>query len=60
MIVTVPALILGDVAILKLSHSGFQDFAGIIGKVQVPDLRQWNRDDGKSLFVLLSGTGANL
>lgn len=56
----VPPLILSDVPKLKLSHSGLQDLAGIVGKVQVSDLRQGNRYDGKSLFVLFSGTGANL
>lgn len=58
--VAVPPFILSDVAVLKLPHSGLQDLAGIIGKVQVSDLRQGNRDNGKSLFVLFSGTGANL
>lgn len=58
--VSVPPLILSDVAVLKLSHGGLQDLAGIVGKVQVPDLRQGNRYNGKSLFVLFSGTGSNL
>lgn len=57
---SVPPLVLSDVAVLKLPHSGLQDLAGIVGKVQVSDLRQGNRHDGKSLFVLFSGTGANL
>jgi len=57
---SVPPLILSDVAVLKLPHSGLQDLAGIIGKVQVSDLRQGNRYDGESFFVLFSGTSANL
>lgn len=56
----VPPLILSNVDMLKLLHSGLQDLTGIIGKVQVSDLRQGNRYNGKSLFVLLSVTGANL
>lgn len=58
--VSVPPLILSDIAVLKLPHGGLQDLAGIVGKVQVSDLRQGNGYDGKSLFVLFSGTGANL
>lgn len=58
--VSVPPLILSDGAALKLLHSALQDLAGIVGKVQVPDLRQRNRYNGKSLFVLFRGTGTNL
>lgn len=58
--VSVPPLILSNVGELKLFHGGLQNLAGIVGEVQVPDLRERNRYDGKSLFVLFSGTGANL
>ena len=58
--VSVPPLVLSDVAVLELPHSGLQNLAGIVGKVQVSDLRQRNRHDGKRLFVLFGGAGANL
>lgn len=57
---SVPPLVLSDVAILQLPHGGLQHLAGIVGKVQVSDLGQRNRYDGKSLFVLFRRTGANL
>ncbi len=57
---SVPPLILSDVAVLKLPYSGLQDLAGVVGKVQVSDLRQGNRYNSKSLFVLFSGAGADL
>lgn len=58
--VSSPPLILSNVAIQQLSHSGLQNLAGIIGKIQVSDLRQWNRHNGKSFFVFFSRAGANL
>lgn len=58
--VSAPPLVLSDVAVLKLPHSRLQDLAGVVGKVQVSDLRQGNGHDGESLFVLFSGTGADL
>ena len=57
---SVPPLILSDVAVLKLPHCRLQDLAGVVGKVQVSDLRQGNGHDGESLFVLFSGAGADL
>lgn len=58
--VSAPPLVLSDVAVLKLPHGRLQDLAGVVGKVQVSDLRQGNGHDGESLFVLFSGTGADL
>lgn len=58
--VSIPSFILDNVAVLKLPYSRLQDLAGIVGKVQVSDLRERNGHDGKSLFVLFSRTGTNL
>lgn len=58
--VSIPSFILDNVAVLKLPYSRLQDLAGIVGKVQVSDLRERNGHDGKSLFVLFSWTGTNL
>lgn len=55
-----PSFILGDGALLQLPSYGAQHLAGIVGKVQVPNLsrRDWNY--GKCFFVLLHGRGSNL
>lgn len=58
--VSVPSLVLNDVGRLELPHGGLQHLTGIVGKVQVSDLRQRHRHDGERFFVLFSGTGANL
>lgn len=58
--ISVPPLVLSDGAILKLPHSGLQNLAGIIGKVQVSDLRQGHRHNSKGFLVLFRGTCANL
>lgn len=55
-----PPLVLSDGAILKLLHSGLQNLAGIVGKVQVSDLRQGHRHDSKGFLVLFRRTCANL
>ena len=55
-----PAVILADEALVELVHHGAQHGAGIVGKVQVSDLHDGNRDDGKGLLILLSGTRPEL
>lgn len=56
----VPPLVLGDVAVLQLPHRRLEDLVGVVGKVQVSDLRQRDGDDGKGLLVLFGGAGADL
>lgn len=58
--VSVPPLVLSDGAVLKLLHSGLQNLAGIVGKVQVSDLRQGHRHNSKGFLVLFGGTCADL
>lgn len=58
--VSVPPLILSDVAVLELLHCALQHLVGIIGEVQVPDLRQGNGHDGERLLVLFRRTGTDL
>lgn len=56
----VPPLVLSNVAILQLLHGRLQDLVGIVGKVQVSDLKQGYRDNSKCLLVLLCRARANL
>lgn len=55
-----PPFVLGDGAFLQLPGDGAQHLAGVVGKVQVPNLGRRNRDDGERLLVLLHGGGADL
>ena len=55
-----PSFILGDGALLQLARYGAQHLAGVIGKVQVPNLSRRDWHYGKGFLVLLHGRGANL
>lgn len=55
-----PPLVLRDRALLQLPRDGAQHLAGVVGEVQVPDLRRGHRHDGERLLVLLHGRGADL
>lgn len=55
-----PSFILGDGALLQLPCYGAQHLAGIIGKVQVPNLSRRNWNYGKCFLVLLHRGSANL
>lgn len=56
----VPPFVLSNVDVLELPHSRLQHLTGIVSEIQVSDLRQWNGHYGKSLFILLGVTGADL
>lgn len=55
-----PPVVLAEKTLVHLLHHIGQHRAGIIGKVQVPDLRHRHRDDGKSFFVFFGGACAQL
>lgn len=55
-----PSLVLSDGALFQLPSDGAQHLAGIIGKVQVPDLSRRNGNYGECFLVLLQGRGTNL
>lgn len=55
-----PSFILGDGALLQLPGYGAQHLAGIVGKIQVPNLSRGNWNYGKRFLILFHGGGANL
>lgn len=55
-----PSFILGDGALLQLPGYGAQHLAGIVGKIQVPDLSGGDWNYGKRFLILFHGGGADL
>lgn len=55
-----PPVILAEKTFVHLLHHIGQHRAGIVGKVQVPDLRHGHGDDGERFFVFFGGTRAQL
>lgn len=55
-----PAVILAEKTFVHLLHHAGQHRAGVVRKVQVPDLGHRHGDDGESFFVFLSGARAQL
>lgn len=55
-----PPVVLAEKTFVHLLHHVGQHRAGIISKIQVPDLRHGHGDDGKSFFVFFGGARAQL
>lgn len=55
-----PPVILAEETFVHLLHHVGQHRAGVVSKVQVPDLRHGHGDDGKSFFVFFGGARAQL
>lgn len=55
-----PPVILAEKTFVHLLHHVGQHRAGIVSKVQVPDLRHGHGDDGESFFVFFGGARAQL